>query len=92
MKKEKACVCDLHKERKLLKFLEKKLGTKTFEKVEKVFDQKWQGDEDLEIAKAKLTGHWPGAKYGKPIKDMYEMGWIDNLTYVELAAKAANLI
>ena len=71
--------------------LQTKLTPKEYKTLEFYFEEKWMGEEELDVAKAKLNSTWPGSKYGKPIYDMYKMGWIDNLTYVELAAKARNV-
>jgi hypothetical protein len=91
MKYKKTCKCDWHKEYKFLQSLQVKLTPKEYQTLTKYFEDKWMGEEELTVAKAKLDKTWPGYKYGKPIYDMYKMGWIDNLTYVELAAKARNV-
>jgi hypothetical protein len=91
MKHKKACKCDWHKEYKFVMSLQKKLTQKDYQTLERYFEEKWMNEDELAAANAKINNTWPGYKYGKPIYDMYKMGWIDNLTYVELAAKARNV-
>jgi hypothetical protein len=87
----KGCTCQFHKEYKFLQLLQAKLRVLEFKKLEQIFNDKWQMEEDLTVMNAKLDEVWPGYKWKKAITDMYKMGWIDNLTYMELAAKARNI-
>jgi hypothetical protein len=91
MKHKKSCNCDWHKEYKFMQSLQQSLKPWEYKKLTQYFEDKWMGEEELTIAKAKLDKTWPGSKYGKPVRDMYKMGWIDNLTYLQLAAYARNL-
>jgi len=85
------CACNLHKERRFLLSLKPKLSVHSFKKLELILEEKWYLKDELVVAKAKLDKTWPVSEYVKPINDMYKMGWIDNLTYAELAAKARKL-
>jgi len=87
----KVCACNLHKERKFLNSLKKKLSENEFKKLEEFFGEKWQQADDVILLKCKMDETWPGTKYRKALVDMHRMGWFDNLTFIELANKAREL-
>jgi hypothetical protein len=91
VKHKKACKCDWHKEYKFLQSLQQSLKSWEYQRVERYFEEKWMGEEALTVAQAKLSGIWPGYKMRKAITDMYNLKWIDNLTYIELLEKAGKL-
>lgn len=81
----------IHKERNFILSLKSKLNSHEFDKLEKLLEDKWEEHDKHIILQATLNETWPGSKYRKALTDMNKLGWIDNLTFVELAHKAAQL-
>jgi hypothetical protein len=90
-KKKKICNCQAHKESKLLLSLKNKLTPAQHKTLTTIFENKWYTEDELCVARTKLEERWPGYKLKKALKDMYDLKWFDNLTYIELLEKARNL-